>query len=276
MSDTYRAAPGLNWSLLRHIHTSPAAYRRALTADSTSTAAQDHGTVLHLALLEPHRVPDRVAVWTEGRRLGAAYEAWAAEHDGKILLSESVQADRDCMDLAARLPSVIGKHDAASALLTAGKAETPLWWDEDGRVCKGLIDWLVAEPTDAQSAAVGTDEGQPLLVDVKFLRDLDRLESQAARYLYHGQLAHYAAGVEAHLGRAPAVFLLAVSKAKPADVAVLRLDTTDALDAGERLRQSLLARLRECEARDEWPGAYPGVTDLHLPAWAGGANREEM
>lgn len=284
----YRTSPGLNWSLLRYMADSPLAYRHARDAEPTpSTAAQVVGTLCHTRILEPHLLSEQVAVWRGTSTRTKDYRAWASEQaDRTILAPRSRTTDAATWDLLRALPRAIQRHHAASMLLSEGEAEVPMYWTETVSgvevQCKGLADWLVREPAIDQAIALGIPwtiharaADKPILCDVKTVRSLDGIQRQAAGYLYHGQLAHYAAGVRALTGRDPAVYLLAVSKAAPYDVAVLRLDTTDALQAGERLRQSLLARLVTCETLDRWPGAYPGVTDLHLPKWAKGAEVDD-
>lgn len=278
----YRSLPGLNWSVLKHMADSPLAYRHAVDAPAPpETAAQRVGSIMHTAVLEPHLLDERVAVWDGTSTRTAEYRDWAAERgDRYILAPESRKTDGAVVDLLRGVSEAIARHPVARALLSHGEAEVPMQWmhgryDEDANVatavqCKGLADWLVREPTPQQADDLGLDDDHPILCDLKFLRDLDRLPSQVARYRYHGQLAHYADGVKAITGHVPAVYLLAVSKRQPYDVAVLRLDTTDALRAGRRLRDDLLARVIECERTDTWPGAYPGVTHCDLPGWADG------
>lgn len=280
----YRTSPGLNWSLLRHMADSPLAYRHARDAKPTpSTAAQVVGTLCHMRILEPDRYGAEVAIWDGTSTRSKAYTEWAEQQGSRTILAPCARkTDAATVAMLDALPEAIARHHAASMLLSEGEAEVPMYWTETVSgvevQCKGLADWLVTEPTIDQASALKMpwDDGcQPILCDVKTVRSLDGIQRQAAGYLYHGQLAHYAAGVRALTGRDPAVYLLAVSKAAPYDVAVLRLDTTDALQAGERLRQSLLARLVTCETLDRWPGAYPGVTDLHLPGWAKGAEVDD-
>jgi len=80
--------------------------------------------------------------------------------------------------------------------------------------------------------------------------------------MYHGQLAHYCAGTGCKVGA-----LVVVESSEPHDVGVYVLDD-DALWSGEVLVSRLLARVAECEASGEWPGAMPRAEVLPLPAWA--------
>lgn len=275
---------GINWSRLRHIRRSPLHYLAAL-ADETRTRALDDGILHHTRVLEPHKLRERLAVYRGASRRGSkAYSAWAEAHEGKIILCPRTnKKDREAFDLLRGMTRVLRRHPKAMALLQGGRSEVPLYWAEeiDGVevTCKGLADYVIPSASGEQASALGVRIGQPILVDLKFLRDLDRLDKTVGDHLYHGQAAHYATGVSApgegygHCGQEPAVFLVCVEKSPPHDVAVLRL--TDALEAGHRLRSQLLSRLVQCVTNDEWPGAHPGVVDVQLKPWAAGVDTDE-
>lgn len=278
----YIGLQALNWSRLVHLADSPAAYRHAADAEATQpTSAMSLGTLLHVALLEPDRLDDVLAVWPEGSTRTKAYKEWASEQEdaGRVVLApHGRQKDAASVEALSAVPASVEAHDAARVLLSHGRPEVVLHWQETGdgwsRPCKGLADWLIDEPTPEQVEILDVPEGRPVLCDLKTTYDMGRLSTMIARRRYHGQLAHYARGVEAATGQMPSVLMLIVCTSPPYDVAVLRLDTTDALDAGLRLQASLLQRLAACEALDRWPGAHPGITELHLPAWADGAHAD--
>lgn len=151
-------------------------------------------------------------------------------------------------------------------------------WTDGGTPCKGLADAIVDGASEALAAALDVPPGTPVVVDLKTTRDAepDRLPSEVARRRYHGQLAHYVAGLvathpDAETWRAldvdPVAVLVFVESSAPHDVLVMRL-SEHALHAGSVLRHRLLDRLRECEASDDWPGAAPGVVVMDLPRWA--------
>lgn len=275
---------GINWSRLRAIRTSPLHYLASIE-DDTRTRALDEGILHHTRVLEPHKLSERLAVYRGTSRRGSkAYSAWAEAHEGKVILCPRTnKADRKAWDLLRGMTRVLRRHTQAMALLQGGRSEVPLYWAEtvDGVdvTCKGLADYVIPSASAEQAGLLDLEEGQPILVDLKFLRDLHRLDKTVGDHLYHGQAAHYATGVSApgegfgHCGREPAVFLVCVEKSPPHDVAVLRL--ADALEAGHRLRSELLTRLVQCVTNDEWPGAHPGVVDVQLKPWAPGMDTAE-
>ena len=250
--DLYRQIPGVNWSSLKHMAESPLHYKHALTVRSKSTPAQILGTAAHLAVLEPDAYRDEVAVWTEGRRAGKLYDAWKECNAGKLWLNAEEDAAARAMGQA------VHANPNAAPLLRTGKAEVPIEWVDEGTglPCKGRLDWL-----DLQA-------DRAVIVDFKTTRTTDHrlFARQVVALGYHGQLAHYAAGVSTLYGLPVEVHIIAVESAAPHDVAVFML--TEALRAGRTLRDELLAKVAECVATDRWPGRHPEPVPLCLPAYA--------
>ncbi len=142
------------------------------------------------------------------------------------------------------------------------------WQDEvTDLACKGLADMLVDDPSSELVDALDGRPYAPILADLKTTSDLPGFARQAGRMGYHGQLAHYAAGVQADAGITPAVYIVAVESIAPHDVAVYRLLDAD-LERGMAYRDELLATLARCEALGDWPGVSRGVLALDIPRWA--------
>jgi len=249
----YRQADGLNWSRLKAMATSPRHYQHALTAQRTDTPALRLGRATHAAILEP----DRFQVdWTvyDGRRAGKAWTAFQAQASGEILT-------RGEYDQAAAMARAVQADPALRSRLADGRAELSVYWSEavpglsEPLDMKARLDWLTR------------DENGWIVLDVKTARDIGRaFGTAAARYLYHGQLAHYVAGVSAALGGPVRAELLVVESQAPYDCGLLRLDDL-ALECGCRRRAELLERLAECMTTDDWPGQIPTPGWLELPEW---------
>jgi hypothetical protein len=253
----YVADRAINWSLLKLLDKSPAHYRHAVEhPDEGDTASRTMLRAAHMAILEPDRFAAEVVVYDGGVRRGKAWDAFAAQHAGCVILNErewaTVTAARDA----------IARHPVASRLLSGGHAEVVLRWTDEatGRACKGIADYL-HEP--------GSIDDRPVLVDLKGCQSVDpeAFARDCARMGYHGQMAHYAAGVEARYGVAPIVYLVGYESAAPHDVGVFLLSDDD-LWLGEQFRRRLLDRLMECERTNTWPGRCPEVVTLDMPAWA--------
>lgn len=248
----YRALPGWNWSAIKALRRSPRACAYAAAGDDDGdTASRRWLRAIHAAALEGVR--DYVVY--DGVRRGRRYEDFVAENPGRDVLNV-----REASALDATVDGLL-EHPVAGPLLRSatGRPEVTVQWHGDGIDQKGRVDWY--------------DEGSCTLVDLKTLGDVDprHVERTVAREAYHGQLAHYAAGLRACGLPVERVLLIVAQGAREQDVGVYELDGRPphgALYVGEQLREELLEQLRECIDRDAWPGAVPAVESLCLPDWA--------
>jgi len=249
----YRERPAVNWSRLKVIGTSPLLYRYRLDHPRPDTPALHIGRAIHAAVLEPDDFDSMYAVYEGKVRRGKAWDAFCeANADREILRAADLEMVESVRD------AVFGNHAAWPMLCNpAAQTETSLYWEEDGRAMKARADLLIDNGDDV------------LVVDLKTTRDVDpdAFGRDAARYGYHGQLAHYCAGAQAVYGKPARAAILAVEKDAPHDVGLFYLDDL-ALEAGRAMRADLLARLAECERTGNWPGKVPQPMPLQLPAWA--------
>lgn len=195
---------------------------------------------IHAATLE--RVMSHLVY--DGERRGKTWETYRDAHPGRTILRRS-EHDRVVATAAA-----VHEHPAASRLLERGKPEVSLSWDD----CKARIDWLDAE--------------NGVIADLKTLGTTDphAVARMVASYQYHGQMAHYIAGCEAHGIAIRRAYLIVAEGSGAQDVAVYDLDDAT-LSTGRRLRDRLLAQYRECEASGEWPGRLPEIEPFALPPY---------
>ena len=254
MPKDYRSAPGLNWSRLKHIDVSPLHFRHRETHPITTTAAMAFGTLAHMAVLEPDRFDREVVVFPGKTRRGKAWDEFQAEHASRTIAKDGER------DAARAIADAVRAHPHASRLLTGGDAEVPMFWEEEvagkPRTMKGLADYL--------RAADGVT-----LVDLKITNSIKprRFLSHIAKMGWHGQMAHYAAGVEALTGTEPACYIVAVEPDAPHDVGVFHVHE-DALYAGAEWRRELLEKWARAVDTDTWPGQVPDVEPVDLPKWA--------
>lgn len=266
----YRAHPALNWSLLKLLRTSPAAYRAAATgaAENKDSAARRFGRLVHAMVLEPDAIAGRYAVWAGGRRGTNAHKEWeAALPEGAEVVTETE------WDRASTIAGAVFSHPVASVLLSSGEGEVAIVWAEGGLAMKAKLDWLIRECTPEQAALVGCEPGDAIIVDLKTCGDVSArgMERYVAIGAYHGQMAHYAAAVEEGEGLiVGAVVIVAAEEGEPPDVGCYIMPDDGALYAGGLLRAHLLARLAECEAAGTWEGKAPTIQVLDLPSWAAG------
>ncbi len=275
----------LNWSTLRHIATSPKLMKWRADHPTPDSEALNMGRSIHCAILEPDQFASRwVSVTscqaTTGagascRSMGSLYyegkwyckirghapeDATDSPGDGiEVISSDELTITRLCADS-------VKAHGPASSLLQGGKAEQEIEWTdpESGIECRGRVDYL--RPND--------------LVDLKSTRreTVRDFMGDAARSLYHAQLAWYHSGCVA-AGRLPKdaglPYIVSVSTAEPFDVAAYRLSDIT-FQAGLIVVRDLIKRYQQCTAADLWPGICPDLAVMDLPGWAPGMQGSEF
>jgi hypothetical protein len=260
----YQAAPGLNWSKLKHAVRSPLHYRAALDGRLADSDSGEEYSAIHAAILEPAAFADRYGTWS-GRRQGADYEAAQAADPRRIWLSE-----REA-ELVSAVRDAVHAHPVAGPLVRgvgAVKAlpELSMYWTESGRRMKGRGDLVLIFPDEV------------VLIDLKAVPSIRprQIAAEITRKLYHAQEAHYAAGLAACLGalgvHRPIRGLILAYETRPCpDVAVYDLGVADAdgpLWVGAEVRGDAIAAVEAAEASGAWPGQVPELAQLHLPSWA--------
>ena len=241
----YDALPGLNSSTIKALLTSPRAYRYAVTQGREETDAMRRGSAIHCALLEPAEYPRRYheAAHPGTTKAGKEERAEAADR-GLVVLSRSDVA------VVRAVVSGVREHDRAPYYLDRiERVEEVIQWTIDGRACKGRIDAWCANS---------------VLLGVKTTRSLARFAWQATDLHYPLQWAWYHDGLDA-LGRRPSLVVEIVVETSPPYDCICHVIPDAVLELGRSHYQTALRLLGECEARDQWPGAYPGETMLTLP-----------
>lgn len=264
----YATYSAVNWSTLKVMNESAAAYKYAVDHPRPDNDTLRIGRYVHALTLEPDKVGERYAMWPGGRRAGKEWDAFltAATADGKTVLREQDMEESQAMAKALRAnPHVRAIIDESGATF-----ETPLVWADPvtGMRCKGLLDVLCP--------------ASRTLADLKTARstEIRRFGAAIASLGYHGQLAHYERGVAHALGWVPRrVSIIAVEKTVPYDVAVFDLET-DVRDAGGEMVTRLMGELAECRATNQWPCRYVEPVTLsanNLPPWIfGGSGLPDM
>jgi exodeoxyribonuclease VIII len=250
----------LRWSLLKTIAESPSHFIAALEDDREESDALLIGSAIHCLVFEPFAFADRFAVWetSAGQRRGKAWDDFrvSASASGQRVLREADLED------ARRVADAVRDHRAVQTLLTQDAApivERRIHWTETD--AEGTV-WHFAGTPDCLIGG--------LLIDLKTTVSAkpSRFGTQAASLCYHGQLAHYGAGIEALTGASVrGSYLIAAEKKAPFDVGVFEV-LPDDLRLGLSARAEMLSTLARCQASDEWPGRVPDIAPLRLPAWA--------
>ena len=250
----YRVAPALNWSLLKTISKSPLHFRHRRDNPRPDSPTFRVGRAVHAAILEPERFEREWVVYA-GRRAGKAWTSFFEEHESCEILNATEY------DTVVAMASAVRSRPDLAAVLEDGLAEVSLLWHERFRgydlIFKARADWIYH------------DGDSWVVLDLKTTRDVEARSfgRDAARLMYHGQLAHYAEGLSVTLGGAPVrAELLVVETEAPHDCGLYRLDDV-ALQCGRARREQLLSRYAACVQSGEWPGQLPEPGYLLLPTW---------
>jgi hypothetical protein len=248
----YAEIQAVNFSTLKNMNVSPAHYRYWVDRAVPETDAMTIGSAVHVAVLEPDKFPLRFMVWEGGVRRGKEWEMFkVAAGDRGILKPDEYQT---CLDIR----DAVRGHERAGELLVSGISELTIQWTDEttGMACKGRIDYLNAAN---------------VLIDLKTTRDAGgAFLNQAARMLYHVQMAWYRDALRACKRSVAETKFIAVENKPPYDVMVY--DIPDAvLKQGRDRYQGWMLKLQECRLADKWPGRCPDwEVPFVLPEWASG------
>lgn len=202
------------------------------------------GTLCHLAVLEPDKLPTAFALRPDGLDLRTKDgKAWKEAQGDKPILDAEEAAMLNGMSAA------VAAHPVARKLLDGSKREVSLFSEHrTGLKLKGRIDVL----------------GEGFVADVKTAVEGDTQNFAAAvfRFGYHVQAAMYCqlAGVEKFS-------FIAVEKAPPYAVAVYTL-SEKALQVGLNYLNYALETIALCTESGLWPAYSVDEQTLDLPAWA--------
>jgi hypothetical protein len=232
--EEYDALPGCRWSQIKRIDDSPRNYWYHLGRDTKQTDVQRMGRMIHCLVFEPDKYADQYAVCVDEKGKSivrnpkhAKYKAWLEDNPGREAIKP---AESTIADIAAQ--AVVQNQDVQDLMGVEWEGEVSLTWTdkETGLLCKGRID-LLTPYAFADLKVIGTTDPR-------------QVGALVARNKWHGQLAHYYAGLRANGIRVPA-FIIAAEGKGANDVAVFELERTEiegALHAGEALRADLMRK----------------------------------
>jgi hypothetical protein len=247
----YRAAPGVNYSTLKHLRKSPLHYKHAV--ENPEDSGNDYALLrhVHALVLEPMSAHEQSVVW-DGRRdtRNKDYAAFLETNKGKNILTVPEAAQAESIAAAYNGNGLVRWLLALTGTVTEG----PWFWEQevghgDALRCKGKPDII----------HYSVDHGL-IVADLKTFGDTSApLISYAARK--HGwllQLAHYtrlaADRYQVDLHQVPVRWFTIVAEDKaPWDCTAIEWD--NATKAGALAEhQRLLEQLVECEITGQWPG----------------------
>ena len=249
-NEAYHARKGVSASMLKSMakgwRTFEAEYITK-TAPRKESASMALGTAVHTALLEPDRFVADYVVCPQGcsDRRTKAYKEWAAENDGKIVLT----AD-DAIAIDAMWHSAMRDEFAAILLNADGHIEKSLEWTDQGVPCRARFDKIAGS----------------LIIDIKTCQDAtpEAFAKTMATYRYDLQAAHYLAGIPSV---ATTFVFVAIETASPFRVRCYEMCGDDLFSA-DMERVGLLMEYQRRLASGDW--SQPGesvLTKIFLPNW---------
>jgi exodeoxyribonuclease VIII len=225
----------LRFSRLKLMGKSPAHYAAYVPEP---TGAMETGTAADRLLLggEVLSYPGQV-------RRGKDYDAFCERNPGALIVTQKEGA------IAYGIAESVTKCADAMRLLTGVRQET-IYWDFNGRPCRGTPDV----------------RGDGFLCDLKTGETSDPrfFPFKVRRYAYHAQMSFYETGVM--LAKLPPVtqsYIVAVEQAPPHVVTVYRL-TDNTIELGARLWRLWIEQLQVCEASGAFPAYSQSIVDLEL------------
>jgi len=248
----YAAAPGCNFSTLKHMTKSPLHYRYALENPPAETPAMLLGRATHTAVFEPERFQLEYAVW-EGSRRTNTYKEFAEECEAQ---GRSVLRD-DEYDTALAIRDSVRGIPAVAELLAKGRPEISLFWRNPptGVECKGRLDWIAGNAILDLKTTTSIDEGW--------------FSQQAWKMGYFHQSAMYQEGYAVTSGKGVMLpfGIVAVERTAPHACRLYWLDE-DSMERAWNEYVNWLEKVLECTTSGNWPGPEPVEERLSAPAWA--------
>jgi hypothetical protein len=238
--EAIRAQP-VRFSRLKYMGRSPAHYLENLLRPRERTPELDIGTITHDLVLGSG--PELV-VYPGKTRQGREWEAFAAEHADKLIVTRSTFMQ------ATAAASAVKRCNQAMELLDGEREKELKPWRYGERVCGGRPD--VTHPRRIVELKWTTNASPGW-----FIRHAERMA-------YHGQGAWYLDGNAMTGGTAREVWLVVVEGSAPHPVQCIPV-TEQALEAGRQLYASWIEQLLVCEASDDWPAYEPTVFDVAEP-----------
>jgi len=260
----YQQWPGVHWSTLAAMGTSPLAYHEAVTTPKPPSATMELGSAIHTAILEPELFEAEYAMY-DGRKGTKAYAEWLEQQAAGVTVL-SVEQYAQCMGAAEAVWCKPQGREARRVLSGARREVSIRWTDPETRIrCKARPDIVRYHRVLTTVDRVRTVD----LADVKTTASVDarKFGKIAADLAYDGKMAFAGGGLRALGYTVRAVKIIAVEQKPPHDVAVYDV-TAEVLDAGEAKVREYLARLKTCRRRRSWPGRYTGSQPLDFPRYA--------
>ncbi len=255
--DEYDRLGRLNWSRLKVLGVSGAHFNHVMLQPFTDTDPMRLGRITALAVFEPERFAEEVAVFPGKVRRGKEWEQFVdqfpdseivteAMHDTAQDIARAVRADKDAMKY---LSGGQGEQTVLSTYTVQPLQDLPGFSVQ----LKSRLDFIGKEAIADLKTAVSVAPG----AFGKTVMNLD--------YLAQGAL--YVDGVKAVTGREYPYVFVGVEKTAPFVVQIYEVEDWQ-LELGRQRYRGLLATYNLYRSEGRWPGYFDGPAKLVLPPWA--------
>lgn len=250
-SQEYHELPdSVSCSGLKHLLRSPAHYQAYLEAPFDEKP--NLGVALHCAVLEPDVFEQRYTVYRGGRRGTKAFEAFAEQNKGKVILNET---------------EWIQVHGMVGGLMTYD--DFPLWAALQSARREMSIFW-----TDAETGVrcrIRLDALQPrfAIFDLKTTTDArpDFFIKQATKLDYDVQAAMYTEGAFQFLGERLPFYFAAIEEDRPHGIWLHEADE-EMIENGMRKFRKALRTYKACQDSGHWPNYSGSISRMKWPRYA--------
>lgn len=252
-NEDYHNDSALSRSGLVNFARSPEYYQWRLRNPIKSTPAMDFGTHVHARILEPTRHREIYVSAPEGMKKTAKkkWEEFEKDHPGKTVVTF------DEMETVNAIAASVGKSETASALLSGGKAEQSVFWENPvhGFMCKCRPDYL--------------NPGSKTVVDLKTTTDISTIALTRAmsNFKYPWQHVYYMSGIENVMPCEYEQFVFVFIESKPPHTVAVRSISLEWLDYAKSEINSLIESYATCKAFKDWPGLPDEIEEIQMPKW---------
>lgn len=217
-------------------------------------AAYDLGMVVHELLLQGSLDCLEVIEANDFRTKAAQEARDAAYAAGRVpLLAKDVDRARAMVDA---VNDQMECRDDDPPLLTSGKPEQTLVWEDNGVTCRALVDWLHDDFSAIDDAKTTARSADPRKWSRQTLWEIGA----------DIQVAFNIRGVYALTGMEPVFRYVLIECQPPYALSVVTLSLA-ALEVGMRKAEYAIRRFGECLESETWPGYPSEVYEADAPLW---------
>lgn len=256
-AEEYHRHPAVSKHGLDAFRKAPALYVHERKTHKDPTPAMLFGSLYHTVILEPEKAEAEWMVMPEcDRRTKDGKALWES---AMLTLGNRRPIKKDDMDKAHAMRAALQNHTTAWNAVNRERrhVEASLFWDDPATAvkCRARPDLI---------------RNDGFIVDLKTCADasLDDFTRSAFNFGYHRQAAFYLDAWHHITGEKPKGFIFVAQEKEPPFLTAVYVASPAMIEAGRAEIAVDLARFRECQLADTWPGLPLTPQELNLPAWA--------